>query len=251
MTWASYLRRTVLERLPLRWRPAVTYHSFRVRGLLDPELELLCKQLGPGFCAIDVGANDGVYTHAFARTGARVEAFEPQPACLEILESYGRSRANVRVHPEALGASEHAAALIIPIRDGKPVSGHASLRRMEGPASAHDVYVRTLDSFALRDVRVIKIDVEGGEADVLSGAQETIDQWRPTLLVEIEQRHLRRPMEEVFAIALGFGYVGRFFHPQHGMLPLDAFDEKKHQNPSNADRPHALYLNNFIFSPSK
>ena len=48
-----------------------------------------------------------------------------------------------------------------------------------------EVEVRTLDSFAFRDVCVIKVDVEGSEMEVLEGARETILRDRPPLIVEL------------------------------------------------------------------
>ena len=48
-----------------------------------------------------------------------------------------------------------------------------------------DVEVRTLDSYAFRDVRAIKVDVEGSEMAVLEGGRETILRDRPALIVEL------------------------------------------------------------------
>ena len=50
-----------------------------------------------------------------------------------------------------------------------------------------DVYVRTLDSFALPRVDVIKIDVEGHAARVLAGAAETLLKHRPILWFESDE----------------------------------------------------------------
>ncbi|MEV6878398.1 FkbM family methyltransferase [Amycolatopsis sp. NPDC051128] len=38
----------------------------------------------------------------------------------------------------------------------------------------------------------VKIDVEGGELHVLQGGQQTIETFRPTMLIEIEARHTAR-----------------------------------------------------------
>ena len=47
------------------------------------------------------------------------------------------------------------------------------------------VPARTIDSFGFTDVDAIKIDVEGSELFVIEGAEKTIDQWRPSVQVEI------------------------------------------------------------------
>jgi len=52
------------------------------------------------------------------------------------------------------------------------------------------VNIRTLDSFGYTDVSFIKIDVEGYEYRVLQGAEETIKNFRPTILVEQNKGNL-------------------------------------------------------------
>jgi len=59
-----------------------------------------------------------------------------------------------------------------------------------------DVEVQTLDGVCaaeeLTRLDFIKIDVEGGELQVLMGGEASIKQFRPALLVEIEDRHTAR-----------------------------------------------------------
>jgi hypothetical protein len=59
-----------------------------------------------------------------------------------------------------------------------------------------DVEVDTLDGLVeragLTRLDFVKIDVEGGELAVLRGGGNAIDEFRPTLLVEIEDRHTSR-----------------------------------------------------------
>jgi FkbM family methyltransferase len=253
MTWTSALRVAAISRLPKSWRPAATYHYYRARSRLDRELPVVCRALRAGVVAVDVGANEGVYTHAFARTGAIVEAFEPQPDCLQVLRSYVRRHANVHVRGEALGAADTEGRLRVPLRDGRAVSGWANLRderqsRAE-PAVEHKVQIRTLDSFAFRNVAVIKIDVEGFELDVMRGARQTIATWRPLLLVELEQRHHSEPLTSAFDQFTALGYAGVFVEPRGGMRPLSEFELAIHQPLANADVPGATYVNNFIFMP--
>lgn len=197
---------------------------------------------------IDVGANEGVYTHAFARTGARVEAFEPQADLAAVLRKYAARRPRVRVHDVALGATEGTGVLRVPLHNGRAVAGHATLARDDVRGVESTVRVRTLDAFAFDEVRAIKIDVEGHELEVVRGARETIRRWGPTLLVELEQRHQRRPLAEAFAEILALGYAGFFLDRAAGLRPLAEFSPAEHQSPQNADRLGARYINNFLFT---
>jgi hypothetical protein len=51
-------------------------------------------------------------------------------------------------------------------------------------ADEETVDIQSLDSFQLKNVDFIKVDVEGFEADVLEGAEETIKRCKPLILVE-------------------------------------------------------------------
>src|SRR5438552_12191655 len=121
MSLTSRLRVAAFSRLPKHGQPAATYYYHRARSLLDSELAVICRLLEPGRRAIDVGANEGVYAHAFAAAGALVEAFEPHPQCLDVLRAYARRHRNVRVHGVALGDHPHTATLHVPALDGRAV----------------------------------------------------------------------------------------------------------------------------------
>jgi hypothetical protein len=62
---------------------------------------------------------------------------------------------------------------------------HAQFR----PIQTHQVENRTLNDFgpehAVTDVRFIKVDVEGGEREVLDGAREIVARDRAVMLVEL------------------------------------------------------------------
>jgi FkbM family methyltransferase len=250
MSWTSALRQAAIGRLPRSWQPVASFHYYLARALLERELPVVCKYLGPGACAVDVGANEGVYTHAFGRTGARVEAFEPQSSCLAVLRAYARAHPNIRVHGTALGAHEGSATLRVPRRDSRLLSGRASLVAEIDDGTKYPVQVRTLDSFAFPRVDVLKVDVEGYELEVLRGARETIARCRPVLLVEIEQRHLRVGIGNAFDQITALGYRGSFVLPAE-VKDISEFDVTTYQRADAADIPHGLYVNNFVFMPTE
>lgn len=98
---------------------------------------------------------------------------------------------------------------------------------------------------------MIKIDVEGHEAKVLSGALDTIKRNRPVLIIEIEQRHIHRPINEVFEMITNLNYKG-FFLKKKKLLSIKDFslniDQKKFLK-NNV--PMKGYINNFIFLPNE
>lgn len=57
--------------------------------------------------------------------------------------------------------------------------------QIKRPQDLVDVPCRTIDSYNFTEVDAIKIDVEGSELQVIQGAVQTIDQYRPSVQVEI------------------------------------------------------------------
>lgn len=129
-----------------------------------------------GSTAVDVGASFGNHSLWLAVVcGLSVMAVEPL--------DYERLRENLRLNPDAdvtvwpIGLGEET-------RRG-PVTGPPE--HMTGPVPDREtVPIEKLDDLGARNVSLIKIDVEGMEPEVLSGARQTIERDRPRLYVEAQ-----------------------------------------------------------------
>lgn len=146
------------------------------------EMAFVLHALRPSDLFVDVGANVGSYTVlAAAAVGARCISFEPDSAAfaalMENLKINGIT-SRVEASPAAVGATSGQVAFT----PGRDTLGHvlpeASLD------SADRVRLVALDdSLEGRVPALIKIDVEGFEAEVLRGAGRTLTQ--PGLLAVI------------------------------------------------------------------
>jgi FkbM family methyltransferase len=174
-------------------------------SLSEPELLGLSEFVRPGAVCFDIGAAYGMYTYplaGLAGPAGQVHSFEPLPVPYRLLETGVRASGarNVRVTNAAMGASTGWQRLRLPYRFGLPVHGWAHLQEgLKHPGrftsvKTLEVVVHTVDRVCeLRElprVDFMKVDVEGFEAVVLEGAAWTIEQHRPALLLEIEERHL-------------------------------------------------------------
>ena len=66
---------------------------------------------------------------------------------------------------------------------------------------------KKLDSIKLENkIGFIKIDVEGHELEVIEGALNTIKMNKPVLLIEIEERHSKRMVNESIKYIKNIGY---------------------------------------------
>ena len=158
----------------------------------------LRRLLRPGNVALDVGANVGFYTLLFAsRVGpaGAVHAFEPVNG--EKLESNLELSGlhNVVVSRTAVGATPGTVS--IGRRAGEEGRSSGAWRR--GPElDAVEVEQVTLDDYVDAHVsgriRLVKIDVEGMEADVLAGLGRTLAAGRvDALLVEVSGAAIDEP----------------------------------------------------------
>lgn len=165
-----------------------------------------------GKAFVDVGAHVGSWTLNLASSFAQTFAFEAQRATFELLER-GIRDMPPRIAPTiqarhcAIGAAPGKATLRVISADGGG-SSVAELPTNIEPLATECVRVRTLDEFELRNVGLIKIDVEGSEEDVLRGAVRTLAKsGRPPVLFECWDHAWFTPAREsLFARFRALGY---------------------------------------------
>jgi FkbM family methyltransferase len=200
------------EQLVTRLVPSSLYFRRRIADEAtwgEHELWALNKFVRGGGTAIDVGANDGVFAFAFSKFVDQVEAFEPNPDYARFARRMLGRRA--RVHEVALSNKAGAAEFVVPVsEDGTVLHLGGSLRRSadsHGKTLRFDVAVRTLDSYEFESVRVIKVDVEGSEMEVLEGGRKTIQRHRPALIVELLTGTHADPIDLAEEICKTYGYA--------------------------------------------
>jgi FkbM family methyltransferase len=189
---------------------AVIGRSLRLYGeFAGDEVDSILAFLRPGDHVLDLGANIGVHSLAFARTvgpSGRVISVEPQQYCFQLLS------ANVTVNqlPQVLclraAVGDVPGACTVPRID--PTHRHNAGATTVAPGAAtkagHDtVPLITVDSLALQRCDLIKIDTEGFEDRVLAGAQATLQAHRPVVYAEV---HDREKLQRVAALLKPLGY---------------------------------------------
>lgn len=193
---------------PIRTRLANKLMRFATRiNWAEPELRGIGAVVREGDQVFDVGAAHGMYTLPFAHfvgPRGRVHSFEPHPRQQKQLHFLRRllGAGQVRVIHAAVGSESGHGTMRLPHRFGFPIYGHAHVAKgaRELPAGVKivnwDTPITTVDEWAAQEgateISFIKVDVEGFEPNVVAGARTTIDRYRPSLLLEIEDRHLAR-----------------------------------------------------------
>lgn len=177
--------------------------------LAEPEILGLEAVVRPGDHTFDVGAAYGMYTFPLAHivgAGGGVHSFEPQKRQKRMISAL-RTLVGARqilVTEAAVGAEPGEHSMRLPYRFGVPIFGHTHVATgTENALTPQATHARTwttrmssvdswCDEHGVDNVTFLKVDVEGFEPNVLEGATRTIDKSRPSMLLEIEDRHIGR-----------------------------------------------------------
>jgi hypothetical protein len=166
-------------------------------GLFESEIARSIRRYAvSGTTCVDVGTNSGYYALALAaRCRAPVFAYEPDPTARVRLER------NLALNPSLAPLIDVSPAGLGTEATPGAVSLDADLRRRG----------------ALGQVGLLKIDVEGPEADVLAGARQLLCERRPHVVVETHSAALE---DACARLLLQAGYRPRVL-TQRRLLPED------------------------------
>ena len=213
----------------------------------EKELQLLKKIIIPETDTIDIGVYRGVYSYEMAKYSKMVHAFEPNPIIFKDIElNLSKIIKNINLYNFALSDKENKVLLKVPIRNKNYDKSNYEEYFQMGRATIHEQNVmgdietfeiksKKLDNFTFSNrISFIKIDVEGHEMSVIKGAENTIKQNKPTLLVEIEEKHSKQKVLDSINYINSLGYESFFYD-----------NELKSTNNLN----NLNMYNNFIFKP--
>jgi FkbM family methyltransferase len=203
-------------------RSLLVYHAIPGR---QPRLRRLYRRfVSAGDLVFDLGAHVGNRTRAFRALGCRVIALEPQPDCARVLRAiFARSTA-VTVVESAVGAAGGRVRLTINERHPTLTTAADDWReeRQRDPRFANirwdhalTVPATTLDHLIDRfgEPAFVKIDVEGGEPDVLAGL------GRP--LASLSFEYLPGALDAVRACARRLARLGTY---RYNWSPGESFE---------------------------
>lgn len=184
-------------------------------------LSALRPLLSPGDWVVDAGANIGNHSVYFAGVcGCNVIAFEPNPVAASILrrniELNGLEN-QVQVHEIALGSEAGTGSIFSP--DDHNL-GMVEVHRSEGDAGTVQIGLLS-DYVGSNRIRLIKIDAEGMDVEVLRGAASVIERDKSAVTIEASSRN---SFLQISGMLEPYGYTaaGSFnYTPTHLFLEDD------------------------------
>ena len=241
---ANYDRRLLATRKRTPGGTIRTYDLYNRHGR-HGMLAALLDHCGPTATVYDVGASVGVYALSLTADAPdrRVVAYEPAPP------TAARLRANVaatepagglEVRPvglgETVGEQPFYVSTLPELSGFDPESATrwgglvSSVATVEQCRLDDEVGHRRPDGTVRPPPDVLKLDVEGAEADVIRGGRETIRRHRPTLFVEVHEEGLSdSPAERLQAELCALGYRIETYGSYWRCEPVDPADEPASQ----------------------
>ena len=152
---------------------------------------------------IDVGGHAGQFSKMFADIAQQgcIFTFEPATYARTILHTvlFLNKKHNVVVVPAGLGAHGGCEIINIPLKRKRSLGfglSHIGDENSGRIVVREPVVLITLDEFIIKTgierVDFIKADIEGWELKMLEGARETLKRFRPTIMIELNEDHLKR-----------------------------------------------------------
>ena len=179
-----------------------THPGYSISGF-DEERDFREKYFRPepGQVVIDAGASYGSYTLPALALGATVYAFEPEPTVRgDLARNIDANGWNDRGHVRRLGLWD--SATVVNMYDYAP-------HWPQGTITAPFEMVR-LDDWAdgtIDRLDWLKMDVEGAEERAIRGGLETIEKFRPRLIVECHTFMDAELPEKIRAMLPGYSFV--------------------------------------------
>lgn len=168
-------------------------------------LKLMLNYAIAGTNVVDVGANYGSYTVFFSQKvgpEGKIWAFEPQPYINRLL-SFNmvlNDIMNVQTIQSSVGHKEVIGYMSAKLSDGsKSGQTFETVLKNNQPINyggrqigigGERININTLDSFAIKNLSLLKVDAEGAEMLVFWGAKETIRREKPVIFGETNYQKL-------------------------------------------------------------
>ncbi|WP_316978465.1 FkbM family methyltransferase [Shumkonia mesophila] len=160
----------------------------------EDEIKFLRRVIEPGWQAIDIGANHGVYTLVIANLAGpagHVWAFEPASSTARLLAAGVTVNGFSNVTLEQSAVSDFSGTAELSLSDNSELNKLADGAAPDG--AVETVSVVTLDQSRLqhgwRGIDFIKLDAEGQEMNVLRGGRDFLASESPLIQYEIKDGH--------------------------------------------------------------
>lgn len=187
-----------------------------------PNLEAVIALVPQRRQCVQAGGSLGIWPKRLAAAFEAVLTCEPDEGNVAKLRANAPER-NIAVHAVALGERSGTVRLNRQRRDGKPTA-HEGCPHVDRVGET--VPVMAIDDFDVAVCDLLYLDVEGYELHALRGSEGLLQQLRPVVATEVNQKHLQAygvTEADLLGFMTGHGYlIGPRFGLDQVFLPLEA-----------------------------
>lgn len=232
----------------------LTKSNFSARNV-EPELVWIKEYLQNDAVILDIGANVGTFLYQFENklNHQNIYAFEPNKKLNTRLK---RLFPSMNISSAALSDENTTAQFKVPVIKGKMVASRGTLNTSYKEKDEENSYTETVEvvklddwiqSKSIKKIDFIKIDVEGNEIKTLFGGKNTIRQFKPTLMVEMEQRHHQQPIWDEISEVESWGFQAHYLN--RVSFTTEKLTEEILTKNTADEKNKTDYINNIIFLP--
>jgi FkbM family methyltransferase len=157
--------------------------------------KLLDEYTIPNTNAIDIGAFIGTHTLTLSDSvkNGTVYSFEPQPWAYNAIKCSLNENEIKNVVLKNVGISDKKDMIkFCSDSTGGSTICHEKKKKISKWKYVYNIDILSIDSMKLKNISIIKIDVEGHELKVLNGAKDTIKRNKPTIIIEVWNKKDKR-----------------------------------------------------------
>ena len=184
---------------------------------------LMINELKQDMFCLDLGSNIGYYavieSNMIGESG-KIFAIEPSPVNFPVLKSNleNQKKNNFLAYNIAIGDKNEEMEFIISSK-----SNWSKIRMNNEKINPEDkiikIPVKTLDSFVkennITKIDILRMDVEGFEYNIILGANNVLEKYKPKIFVEIHKMYLgKEKTREIFNDLKNKGYEIKYYIPR-------------------------------------
>jgi FkbM family methyltransferase len=178
---------------------------------------------------LDIGANIGTHTMELAKIfpKRKIMAFEPNPLLFPLLQLNTLIFKNIFTYSFAIAEST-GKLIYLDLFDPKIKNTNTGTAGTNDKLGVNPCVTLKLDDILFSRVKLIKLDIQGGELLALQGLSATINTFKPIIFLEVEEFYLRKngvSSEILLRYLFSFNYeVYRFetaYPTDHIAVPKD------------------------------
>lgn len=221
------------------------------------EINILNKLVNRNSTCLDIGSCHGSYARILSNYSKKVYSFEPEKSNFEYLTKVINQN-NIILKKLAISNKVGSNFLYIPTLKGKKNTAMSNLigNIKKENLKFQKIKTVTLDYFfknkKMKNLDLIKIDVEGAEYKVIEGGKKIINSFKPTMIIEIMKQNYSTK-KNIFKLLKKKGYFSFYLSRKNLKLKACDFNDlsrlqsKVRKNKKSKDFFDQSYVQNFIF----